>query len=390
MNSSVNTSPMPESFARQRRAMSLVELMVVIAIVVTLAAVTLPSVREMLKSQKSSQAARQVQAYFEAAKSKAIASGRPVGVLLDRLSYAGTNNNLITNSTCLRLSMVEVLPPYCGDIQGATAELTHLSGTYPNYANAALLPVTTCPTAASIVTIGDFIAFGDNPTQLEITAVQPNINVSGNFYTRLVLQNPTQAQIESIWPLTAMMNLPFRIYRKPGKALTGGIDLPRGTCIDLTASGVGTMGRNFSPDIIAADPTWGSVAPANYRGIYIVFDPNGSVQRIYQGGVGTLTLTSYLPKSTIHLLLGKTDQVVPPTLLTPFDGSVIQPGSDLAKSNLMDSESIWLSINPFTGAVYSSDVVEPVIPANPALFTTDFRTRQAREFAIQGVARGGR
>ena len=82
--------------------------------------------------------------------------------------------------------------------------------------------------------------------------------------------------------------------------------------------------------------------------------------------------------------------MVPPTLLTPFDGSVIQTGSDLAKSNLMDSESIWLSINPFTGAVYSSEMVEPVVPANAALFTTDFRTRQAREFAIQGVARGGR
>lgn len=392
MNSSANASPMPKKLARLRRALSLVELMVVVGIVVTLAAVTLPSLREVLKDQKITQAARQVQAYFETAKGKAMASGRPVGVLLDRLSYAGPNNNLITNSTCLRLSMAEVLPPYCGDIQGATAQLVVGSGTYPGYANQARLPILTCPTAASIISSGDFISFGDNPLTFMVNATPTTTTVAGNVYVVLSLANPTEAKTELVWPLERSLDLPFRVFRKPGKSLTSGLDLPKGICIDLTASGVGPIGRNFSPDIIAGDPSWSTVAAADFKGIYIIFDPNGNVQRIYQGvgGGGTYMLSTYVPTSTIHLLLGKTDQVLPPTLISPFDGSTIQTGRDVATSNLMDSESLWMSINPFTGSVYSSAVTEPVLPTPTGLFNVAFRTRQAREFAIQGVARGGR
>jgi len=392
MNSSVNASPMPRSLARQRLGLSLVELMVVVGIVVTLTAIALPSLREALKDQKVSQAARQVQGYFETAKARAMASGRPVGVLLDRLSYVGANNNLITNSTCLRLSMVEVLPPYSGDIQGATATLTNSGGTFPSYANQALLPITTCPTAASIISAGDFISFGDNPLSFMVVGAPATTTISGNVYVQLSLANPTEAKTEAIWPLGQPLNVTFRVFRKPGKSLTGGLDLPKGICIDLTGSGVGPFGRNFSPDVIAGDPTWGSVTTADFKGIYIIFDPNGSIQRIYQGvgGGGSYSLATYIPTSTIHFLLGKTDQVSPPTLITPFDGTTIQTGSDLATSNLMDSESVWISVNPFTGVIYNSAMTEPSVPSPAAQFTVDFRTRQAREFAIQGVARGGR
>lgn len=391
MNSSVNTSPMPKSLARQRLGLSLVELMVVVGIVVTLAAIALPSLREALKDQKISQATRQVQAYFETAKAKAMGSGRPVGILLDRLSYAGVNNNLITNSTCLRLSMVEVLPPYCGDIQGATAELANSVG-YPGYANIARLPITTCPTAASIISAGDFISFGENPMTFMISSTPTLRTISGNVFVEFTLANPTEAKTEAIWPLGQSLNVPFRVIRKPGKSLTSGLDLPKGICVDLTASGVGPFGRDFSPDVIGRDTTWGSIVPADFKGIYIIFDPNGSVQRIYKGNLsgGAIVFDTVIPTSTIHLLLGKSDQVVPPTLLTPFDGATIQTGSDLATSNLMDSESLWLSINPFTGAIYSSAVTEPLVPASAGLFTVDSRTRQAREFAIQGVGRGSR
>lgn len=391
MNSSVNTSPMPTSLARRRRGLSLVELLVVVGIVVTLAAITLPSLRELLKDQKITQASRQVQAFFESAKAKAIANGRPVGVLLDRLSYAGPNNNQITNSTCLRLSMVEVLPPYCGDIKGATAVLTATGG-LPGYANVAFLPVTTCPSALSIISSGDLISFGDNPLAFMVTGQPQILPHNGNPHVRLFLANPTDAKTERVWPLVSELNVPFRVFRKPSKSMSGGLDLPKGICVDLTSSGVGPFARNFSPDWIVGDPTWGSVAPADYKGIYIVFDANGGVERVYKGinVGGVIAFGSEAPTSTIHLLLGKTDQVVPPTLLTPFDGNVIQAGRDLATSNLMDSESMWVSINPFTGSIYSSVVTEPVLPSPASLFDVNFRTRQAREFAIQGLARGGR
>ena len=188
------------------------------------------------------------------------------------------------------------------------------------------------------------------------------------------------------------LDLPFKIYRKPGKALSSGVDLPRGICLDLSASGIGPTGRQFSPDVVAGDLGWSSVAPGDFRGIYIVFDPNGGVQRIYQGMLvgSVIQLGTYIPSGTIHLLLGKTDQVLPPTLISPFDGTTILQGSDVATANLMDPENVWVSINPFTGSIYSSVVAAPAVPANPSFFNVATRTLQARQFAIQGVAREGR
>jgi prepilin-type N-terminal cleavage/methylation domain-containing protein len=378
-----------------RRGLTLVELLMVIAIIVTLAAVVLPSVKELLKDQKITQAARQVQSYFETARARAMATGRPVGVLIDRLSYvnAAAGGTLVTSSTSLRMSIVEVMPPYAGDIQGATAKLINNATPPGSFVNVALLPTSTCATASAIVTAGDLITFGDNPIPLAITGVGSYTDGGGVMYTTLSLANPPPSQVEPIWMLNGPpLDLPFKIYRKPGKALSSGVDLPRGICLDLSASGIGPTGRQFSPDVVAGDMGWTGVAPGDFRGIYIVFDPNGGVQRIYQGMlVGSVVqLGTYLPSSTIHLLLGKTDQVLPPTLISPFDGTTILQGSDVATANLMDPENVWVSINPFTGSIYSSVVAAPAVPANPSLFNVATRTLQARQFAIQGVAREGR
>ena len=113
---------------KARAAFTLVELLIVMAVVVLVAAVTLPSIREMLSDQKVGQAANVVQAYFHAAQSRAEATGRPVAVVLDRLRYdAGggvtPEDALVANNTCIRLSTGDVFPPYQGDWAGAKGAL---------------------------------------------------------------------------------------------------------------------------------------------------------------------------------------------------------------------------------------------------------------------------
>ena len=70
--------------ASARPAFTLVELLIVMAIILLLAAVALPSVKALLHGQKVTQASRMVQAHIESARARAIAAGSHVAVILER------------------------------------------------------------------------------------------------------------------------------------------------------------------------------------------------------------------------------------------------------------------------------------------------------------------
>ena len=61
--------------SNRRLAFTIIELLIVMAIIVLIAAVTLPSVKNLLKDQKNSQAARVVQGFAEAARRGLSAAG---------------------------------------------------------------------------------------------------------------------------------------------------------------------------------------------------------------------------------------------------------------------------------------------------------------------------
>ena len=97
---------MTRAVAARRRAMTLVELLVVVAIMLMLAAVAIPAMRPSMEGRKTREAARAINVYLSSARNRAIESGRPVGVQIERdiasnLSLAGVT-----------LYQVEVPLPY--------------------------------------------------------------------------------------------------------------------------------------------------------------------------------------------------------------------------------------------------------------------------------------
>jgi Tfp pilus assembly protein FimT len=78
---------------KHRFALTLIELLVTLAVVSSLALLILPSVKSLLLDRKSSQSAIVVKNYLEAARSRAIASGKPVAVVLERLSSQAFDSN---------------------------------------------------------------------------------------------------------------------------------------------------------------------------------------------------------------------------------------------------------------------------------------------------------
>ena len=94
-----------------RRAVTLVELLIVVSIITLLAAIALPAMQTGMESRRTREAARAVHVFFASAQVRALELGRPVGVMLER--------STIDPRACTLVRQVEVPPPYAGDLDGA-------------------------------------------------------------------------------------------------------------------------------------------------------------------------------------------------------------------------------------------------------------------------------
>jgi type II secretory pathway pseudopilin PulG len=343
-----------------RRAITLVELLIVMGIIVMLAAVTLPNVRTMLKEQRVTQSAHSVQAYFEAAKARAVATQRPVAVILHRAGAADVS----ALNTCIRMSIGETFPPYAGDWEGAVGTL--VDTTADGYASAIRIPLASAATLYDIdsnsfngfISAGDYLVLGD---QQHGYAIGDPVYIAQSQMIEIPFQNPSRGfrtstnaypLTEATWPVnlpTGPPQVKFRIYRKPSKSMVGSIVMPRGICVDLTNSGSGSIGREY---FLAALP-----ANATASDIFIVFNRRGTIDSVYsQTRINGSNVISVLPASgvlsTLHLMVGRSDQV-----LSPADLANPVSARDEFQANLTDTSNVWVSINPHSGLVYSSSNV---------------------------------
>ena len=100
------------------RGVTLVELLVVITIMMLLAAFVLPKFQLNSKTRKIREAARMINVYFGVARNRAVETGRPCGVMFQRLANQP--------SGAATLFQVEVPPPYAGDVSRRGDEIAGL------------------------------------------------------------------------------------------------------------------------------------------------------------------------------------------------------------------------------------------------------------------------
>ena len=94
-----------------RRGITLIELLVVISIMMLLAAVAVPMMRPTMEGRRVREAARAINVYLSSARSEAMRTGRPVGVMLRRLDGQP--------ECSMVLEQAEVPPTYAGDTTDA-------------------------------------------------------------------------------------------------------------------------------------------------------------------------------------------------------------------------------------------------------------------------------
>ena len=338
-----------------RPAYTLVELLVVMAALTVLAAVTLPSLKSLMHDQKVTAASRMVKAHFQAAQSRAIASNSPVAVIMER-SGDGSASDLDVHNTVSRLSIGQVFPPYEGDTTGTTGELVD-SPVTDNFYDTLRINVGEAILLAANAAVfgpGDFLQLDDRQS----TYLIKSITVTGAV-AEMKFDNPSQGQEGNLQVDTRLTNTArFRIFRKPTKSFLQTLTLPRGTCIDLSVSGFGQRENN----LIALN----SSGPA-----LVVFNSMGRIAYWSNGANGVNAATSLL-----HVLVGRTEQVHTNNLMSlanPDDTSTFN-------ANVNDNANAWLTVNPFTGAITSTG-----LQAGDEEGTFGDRLNTARSFATYGI-----
>ena len=432
---------------RSRKGVTLIELLVVMGIITLLATLALNSVKGLLSDRKVKQAGRLVEQYLESAKVRAITTGRPVAVFLDRVQIQpdAAGDAVPQNYTATRLSMGEVFPPYRGDVVNAKGSLWDIHfddlgpAPHPRQGDRHADQVRFYPADVfsglgipsgepGFVSEGDLIEFEGVNRRFVIESID-EVPISGgsgavqwavsfrnlpapNWYNSamaaggyvpgsakflpaahstempvvplpsaahtLVNPDPSLPNYLAPTPLPTLVphvEVGFRIYRRPTKSMVGAVTLPRGTCIDLFASGLGLRDSASSGSAInaltyippsarsAAFGNADSFTPSSFNRIGIAFDPTGKPTVMFadenlDNGAATFNgVAQFEIASKLQLLVGRTDQVNA-VLSRPTESD-----RDAAFSNVLDSGNTWVTLNPQTGLITSS----PVAAVNQAM-----------------------
>lgn len=448
------------SIRKARKGLTLVELLVVSAVLLVLASISLTAMKGLLRGQKVGQAAITVKQYLQNAQIRALASGRPVAVFMDRVSMVGDSNNPTSqNFTVTRLQFGEVFPAYEGDTEDAAGTFAKVdfNSMNPKPTSRLLQPgnnddssadriifdlskVTAAfgngnPNTGGFVNPGDFIEFRNykgrfvieayariaatppatsdlvevhffNPP--ETYASERSRKVSKNEPLHPIYEDSDHAAVEPQPLPIGASNIKFKIFRQPTRSLVGSIVLPRGTCVDLSVSGIGITdnvpdGGSFGLKTIPPS----SVGRSDFSRIGLVFNSDGRLAYILDENTRRTNKPRRIPisaSSVVYLMVGRSDQVLP-----GFDGNngklaalqhpdpTVNPAgaAELPKSNLMDSENVWVTCNPFTGEVRSAPVAEQT-PSDIAQKLLDIQNtaatpisdiiRKSRDFAASGLS----
>jgi type II secretory pathway pseudopilin PulG len=368
--------------SRLKSAVTLVELLVVVGVAALLAALILPAVKTILNDRKTTNAATMVRNFFEAARARAVGKQVPVAVVLQRLSSVPSDvngdgfingldlvggrlisatsidpgpvpagSNFLPYNTCIQLSMAEQPLPVTSSILESTASIYPYPRT-PVALNP-VLPVgfQTWETIAYVENIkrtsllattyfvaGNEISIGNSNIRHLILDTKHGQATNGNstdenlFFA--VASNSTYVNtLETAIPSNGLAVpiggvIQFTIFQKP-KPINGPLmQMPKGTCIDLSLSGFSFVGNNVGWDErFRFSSTWVAPNPSAelLRPIFIVFTPDGNLSRVYANGLGTSVAVPVSLADDLFLHIGKIDRVVLPVFDLTTEQNLTDP-----------------------------------------------------------------
>ena len=326
---------------RRRSGVTLIELLTVLAVVSLLALLVLPTVKSLFTDRKGTQSATLVRNFLEAARARAVGSGLPVAVVFERLSSqpADINEdglindadlapnarlvsatatdplpsgspadiNFLPYNACIRLSMAEQPMPVTNAMLSGVvtifARTPPWSGIYtpPPSINSPTLSVAETQ-ARNYFSIdggvtnlilktffidGNEVSFNRSSSRHMIIETSFDTTNDVLWFTT-ISSSGVIANLEQAIPSnefdgnTAIAS--FTVFSRPRSVNGPAIQLPKGTCVDLSLSGFSSKGNIAGRDQrMRFSSAWlyGPASAPNaseLRPIYVVFTPDGGMQ----------------------------------------------------------------------------------------------------------------
>jgi len=367
-----------------RRAFTLVELLIVIAIISMVTLASVPMVLPALDSRRIRESARIVSTQFASAQSEAMAKGRSVGVWIDKLKTGGPSSGTVEGEASKDLFLCEVPQPYAGDASGSVAMVSVASnGTQSGVITSPGGQAATVTKYKGSFTVtdsgwvgllkpGDVIRFAYRGASYRLLQGTNQLDSNGYFkapsgsgpasfdfepvdQSSFIYNYPNNGQPTKVTPVFAQLppaasvagwSAPFQISFQPVKSSGSPISLPGSAVVDLYFSGMGS--------------TLGEIG-TDKNPVLVIFSRTGALESVYENGIRQDVT------GPLYFLIGKRDK------LQSLGGSPTD-------HNWADSENIWVSINPQTGLVTTAEVAATTSPSLPA----------SRKYAQAAQTMGGR
>jgi prepilin-type N-terminal cleavage/methylation domain-containing protein len=347
----------------RRAGMSLVELLVVVAILGLLAVTVLPNLANTAESRRTREAARVVSSFVSSAKSRAIGRREWAGFTL----VAATAGS----SAALDVFQCDVLPPYTGAT--TPAFLTVSGSAVPGEPAWRTASIATPDALLGVAQMGiepnDPIRFANRGPFYEIVSFSEagltfrfrgSAETATSDFGNNDIEDAGQTIRNTPWP--AATEQPFEIFRRP--SVTGApLTMPDGRAIDLRWSGVGP------PNVPS---TGGTYRQFNTWPVSIMFDGTGRLRQ------AVLPTQRWVITGAVFLLVGRADRAgQDPATLTPLDDSV--------GANWQYGDSFWVAIDPFSGVAKLAECVP-----DPAGATVYDRLIASQRWLREALLKDGR
>jgi len=361
---------MLKPFPIRRAGMTLVELLVVVAIIGLLAVTVLPNVASTTENRRSREAARVTSSFFAKAQSRAI--GRPewAGV-----TVVPTNASVLYAIDLFQANVPQVYRGESYDSKAFIAGANELSRDLAFYDDRASKALVAIPDARKVAT-GDLIRFDGNGPWFEFVKGSPyGVRFRGSLGGSASANEMVgQSSRNTPWPAqstnpSALQDVAhgFEILRQPvrnGSAFT----IPDGRCIDLAWSGFGSPATFLSSRFTIPGTA-----------VTLLFDATGRVRQIFrQNAAATDRVTVTGP---VYFLVGRVDRANnDPTAASTYDGK-----DDTKGFNWQYGDSYWIVIDPASGIVKTSECL-------PVKTYTDVATGLilSQQFARSETPTGGK